>query len=204
MNKNIKRIVCLLVVFSCVFALVGCGEIKKAETTVNGMFNAFKNINFEEAQKYVDLDDINLSSENDLANNSKLIMETIFANLNYEIISSEKIDNNNVVVKTKITVTDMKPVLGDFFAKALEYAFSNAFAQPQPTEEETKKKMEEIFVECASKPELAMVTNEIDIKVSKNQNNKWKVLTDDVFVNALIGGFLDAAEDLENSFNAEE
>lgn len=204
MNKNIKRIVCLLVVFSCVFALVGCGEIKKAETTVNGMFNAFKNINFEEAQKYVDLDDINLSSENDLANNSKLIMETIFANLNYEIISSEKIDNNNVVVKTKITVTDMKPVLGDFFAKALEYAFSNAFAQPQPTEEETKKKMEEIFVECASKPELAMVTNEIDIKVSKNQNNEWKVLTDDVFVNALLGGFLDAAEDLENSFNAEE
>ena len=81
---------------------------------------------------------------------------------------------------------------------------SNAFAQPQPTEEETKKKMEEIFVECASKPELAMVTNEIDIKVSKNQNNEWKVLTDDVFVNALLGGFLDAAEDLENSFNAEE
>ena len=53
MNKNIKRIVCLLVVFSCVFALVGCGEIKKAETTVNGMFNAFKNINFEEAQRCV-------------------------------------------------------------------------------------------------------------------------------------------------------
>lgn len=69
-----------------------------------------------------------------------LIMETVFGNLSYEIISSEKVDNNNVVVKTKVTATDMKPVMREFLTKALEYAFSNAFSSPQPTEEETNKK----------------------------------------------------------------
>ena len=178
-------------------------QIKKAETAVNGMFAAFKSLNFEEAQKYVNVEDITKAG-NEANENSMLIMETVFGNLSYEIISSEKVDNNNVVVKTKVTATDMKPVMGEFLTKALEYAFSNAFSSPQPTEEETNKKMEEILVECASKPELATVTNEVDIKVVKTESKEWKIEADDTFVNALLGGLADAAKEMENAFNTEE
>lgn len=201
--KKIKLITAILLTFVLMLSLTGCGEIKKAETTVNGMFAAFKSLNFEEAQKYVSVEEI--TKTGDEANeNSMLIMKTVFGNLDYEIVESNKVDNNNVVVKTKITATDMKPVMGEFLKKALEYAFSSAFSNPQPTEEETNRKMEEILVECASKPELATVTNEVDIKVVKTESKEWKIEADDTFVNALLGDLADAVKEMENAFNTEE
>ena len=98
----------------------------------------------------------------------------------------------------------MKPVMGEFFSKALEYAFSTAFSTPQPTEEETNKKMEEILIECASKPDLATVTNEVDIKVIKVESNDWKIEADETFVNAVLGGLAEATKEMENAFNTEE
>ena len=201
--KKFKSITAIILTLILTLSLTGCGEIKKAETAVNGMFTAFKSLNFEEAQKYVNVDEITKAGE-EANENSMLIMETVFDNLSYEIISSEKVDNETVIVKTKVTATDMKPVLGEFLAKALEYAFSNAFANPQPTEEETNKKMEEILVECASKPDLATVTNEVDIKVIKTESKDWKIEADDAVVNALLGGLADAAKEMENAFNTEE
>lgn len=201
--RKIKTITALLLTLVIVLSLAGCGEIKKAETAVNAMFVAFKNLDFEEAQKYVNVEDI-INTDNETDKNSKLIMETVFDKLNYEIISSEKIDNNTVFVKTKITATDMKPVMGVFFSKALEYAFSTAFSTPQPTEEETNKKMEEILIECASKPDLTTVTNEVDIKVIKVESNDWKIEADETFVNAVLGGLAEATKEMENAFNTEE
>lgn len=201
--KKFKSITAIILTLILTLSLTGCGEIKKAETAVNGMFAAFKNLDFEEAQKYVNVDEITKAGE-EANENSMLIMETVFDNLSYEIISSEKVDNETVIVKTKVTATDMKPVLGEFLSKALEYAFSNAFANPQPTEEETNKKMEEILVECASKPDLATVTNEVDIKVIKTESKDWKIEADDAVVNALLGGLADAAKEMENAFNTEE
>lgn len=201
--KKIKILTSLLLTFIIAFSLTGCGEVKKAETAVTGMFNAFKELNFEEARKYVNVDDIT-SSEDESTANAEVIMKSVFKNLNYEIISSEKVDSNNVVVKTKITATDMKPVMGNFFTKALEYAFSNAFSEPQPTEEETNAKMEEILTECVSQPDLATVTNEVDIKVVKNENKEWEVKVDDAFVNAILGGLSDAVDELNKSFDNAE
>lgn len=201
--RKIKSIIATLLTFIFMLSLTGCGEIKKAETAVNGMFTAFKNLDFEEAQKYVNVDEITKAGE-EANENSMLIMETVFDNLSYEIISSEKVDSETVIVKTKVTATDMKPVLGEFLTKALEYAFSNAFANPQPTEEETNKKMEEILVECASKSDLATVTNEVDIKVIKTESKDWKIEADDAVVDALLGGLADAAKEMENAFNTEE
>ena len=201
--KRFKSITAIILTLILILSLTGCGEIKKAETAVNGMFTAFKSLNFEEAQKYVNVDEITKAGE-EANENSMLIMETVFDNLSYEIISSEKVDSETVIVKTKVTATDMKPVLGEFLTKALEYDFSNAFANPQPTEEETNKKMEEILVECASKPDLATVTNEVDIKVIKTESKDWKIEADDAVVNALLGGLADAAKEMENAFNTEE
>lgn len=200
--KKIKSIIAVVLTFILVLSLTGCGEIKKAETAVNGMFTAFKNLDFEEAQKYVNVEDItNGENSNE---NSEIVMKTIFGNLGYEIISSEKVDDSTVIVKTKITATDMKPVMGEFFTQAMQYAFSTAFSSPQPSEEEQEKKMEEILVSCASKPDLATVTNEVDIKVVKTDSKEWKIEADDTFANAILGGLMDAAKELENAFNTEE
>lgn len=202
--KRIKSIIATILALVLLFSLTGCGEIKKAETAVNGMFTAFKNTDIEAAAKYVDVDEINASEDSSDSISTEFVMKTIFNKLDYKIISSEKVDDTTVKVKTEITVTDMKPVLGEFFTNAMQYAFSTAFSNPQPTEEETNKKMEEMFIESASKEDLATVTNEVDITVVKTENNEWKVKSDDTFADALLGGLITAGEELSKAFENQE
>lgn len=202
--KRIKSIIATILALVLLLSLTGCGEIKKAETAVNGMFTAFKNTDIEAAAKYVDVDEINASEDSSDSISTELVMKTIFNKLDYKIISSEKVDDTTVKVKTEITVTDMKSVLGEFFTNAMQYAFSTAFSNPQPTEEETSKKMEEMFIESASKEDLATVTNEVDITVVKTENNEWKVKSDDTFADALLGGLITAGEELSKAFENQE
>ena len=202
--KRIRSIIATILAIVLLLSLTGCGEIKKAETAVNGMFTAFKNTDIEAAAKYVDVDEINASEDSSDSISTELVMKTIFNKLDYKIISSEKVDDTTVKVKTEITVTDMKPVLGEFFTNAMQYAFSAAFSNPQPTEEETNKKMEEMFIESASKEDLATVTNEVDITVEKTENNEWKVKSDDTFADALLGGLITAGEELSKAFENQE
>lgn len=206
MKKYSKIISLIIFIVTMATLLTGCGEIKKAETTINNTFTALKKLDFETASNYINVDEIMESddeSDDSLSLDDNLFMENLFDKLEHKIVSSEKIDKNTVIVKTEITAIDMKPVLAEYFGKALQYAFANAFANPQPSEEETNKKMEEMFVECISKEDLAMVTNEVDIKVVK-VDKKWKIESADELSNALLGGLAEAAEELGNSFNSAE
>ncbi len=200
MKNTAKRITAILLTFVLIFSLAGCGEVKKAETAVNGMFAAFMAGDFDEAQKYVDISDFENDS-NPITGDTKTMMEVLFGSLSYNIVSSEKNDDGSVSVKTEITATDMKPVLADLMLKAIEYSLSNAFADPAPTEEEMNAKMQELFIESATKPDLATVTNTVDIKAAKTENGDWKIQGSDELVNALLGGMTDAALELSDALN---
>lgn len=93
--------------------------------------------------------------------------------------------------------------MGEFYIKAFQYAFSMAFASPQPSAEEMTEKMNDIFNECAGKDDLAMVTNEVDIKVIK-VDKKWKIEVTDEVSNAILGDLKTAAEEANNSLNISE
>lgn len=198
-----KKVFALILVSCMLLSFTGCGEVKNAEKAVNGMFTAFKNADLDEAQKYVNVDDIT-NAENESDENTAIILKAIFEKLDYEIISSEKIDDSTVSVKTKITAIDMAPVMTEYLSKVFEYAIANAFAEPQLTDDEYTQKIEEFLIECLSKPDLATVTNEVDIKVVKTENNEWKIETDANFLNALMGGLPDISDGLNEEFNSLE
>lgn len=203
MQRVIKIMMLSLSVFVLLLSLTGCGEIQKSEKTVSGMFNAFKGLDFETAKNYVDINELKLSNDKEkLTGNAEMFMKNLFNKLNYKIISAEKIDDQTVMVKTEITAVDMKPVMGEFFTNAMQFAFSNAFTpkEQQLSDEEMNKKTEEFFVQSVSKPDLATVTNTVDIKVVKVEK-AWKVAVDDTFTDALFGGLMTVAKDMEKSFN---
>ena len=200
MKKVTMRVISLIMAVSLMFVFSGCGEVKKAETAVAGMFESFKALDFEKAREYVNVDEIRPGSSGAMTGNMEMFMKNLFDKLTYEIVSSEKIDSNTVNVNTKITAIDMKPVFSEFFTAALQYAMASAFANPQPTEAETAKKMEELFVASASKPDLATVTNEVVIKVVKGEDG-WKIASDETLSDALLGGITAAINDINNIFS---
>lgn len=206
MKKTFKITTTLILIMAMVLSLSGCGEINKAENTVNGMLSALKEADVEKVSKYMNLDDFktDIEDENSITSNVEMLIKNMFAQLDYKIISSEKIDKTTVVVTTEITNTDMKPVITEFFASALQYAFANAFANPQPSVEERSKKMEEMFIETINKPDRATVTNTADITVIKTEDKSWRIKSDDAFLNTLMGGLYEATKQIENSFNNAE
>ena len=171
----------------------------EAKTVINNMLTAFKNLDFKKAQKYIAIKELATTDER-----TSLVIKTIFRNFSYEIISANAVDDKNVSIKAKITSTNIKPVIGEIMKKTLEYAFSNFFVYPHPTDKETDEKTKNIIIECVSKPNLATVTKEVDIKVIKKSGNKWKINADDALINALLGGLAEAVQGIGNAFTAGE
>ncbi len=199
MRKILKTSAALFMVLVMMLAMTGCGEIENAESAVNNMFKAYKNLNFEEAQEYIIEEEVSEDSQAGLTEEMELFMKNLFDKLSYEIISSEKVDSDNVNVTTKITAIDMKVVLGDFVSAIMQYAFENA--AEGLSDEEIEAQTERIFVECVEKPDLATVTNEIVIKVTK-VDGKWKVVSDETLNDAILGGLAAATEELEKNFGS--
>ena len=197
MKNTVKRIMALAMAAIMLLAFTGCSPEKKAEKAVTSFLTALKNVEIEEAGKYINTD---ASTESDFASGeNKIFAEKIFGKMEYEILSSEAVNDAEVKVSLKITNVDMKPVLGEFMMQALQYAFSNMAADPAPTEEEMEAKYMEILTECLSKDDLATVTNEVEVTVV-DVNGEWKINVEETFANAMLGGLSDAAKELQNSF----
>ncbi len=196
--RKIKSAAAILLSLVLTLSLTACGEIQKAETAVNGMFEAVKSLNFEEAGKYISDSGIEeLADAPDEA--TEMFVEKVCGNMSHEIVSSEKADDGSVLVKTNITSIDMKPVLENFLVKAVEYTFSTGSLGTQMTDEESQAKMQEILAECISAPDLATVTNEVDIKVAPDDNGEWKIEGDDALASAMLGNLTESLENIDEA-----
>ena len=85
MKKTLKITTTLILITAMVFSLSGCGEIKKAENSVNGMFAALKEADVEKVSEYMNLDDFKTDSEDEdsITSNLEMLIKNMFAQLDY-------------------------------------------------------------------------------------------------------------------------
>lgn len=197
MNRFVKKLTAAVLALVLALSVAACGvtPTQQAESVVKGMLDAFKAMDFETASKYLSTEDTFDSEE---IGDFEMFLKML-EKLQYEIVGSEQVSGEQVRVTVKITAVDMQPVIGKFMAKALEYAFANAFADPAPTEEETNEAMLKILNDLLAAEDLAMTTSETVINVVKTEDG-WKVQGDDTFADALFGGLGKALEQMENAF----
>jgi len=201
-KKILGLILAVVMVTACLAACGGPSPEQQAEKAVDSCFTALKSGDTQTATSY--MKDSNITDTDDDSEDAAInetMTKAVFGKLEYKILSSQKMDDSTVTVKVEITNVDMKPVFTEFFTQALQYALENAFADPQPTEEEMDQKMTEIFDTCLSKEGLATVTKEVDVKVIMD-GEKWIIDSDEGLANALLGGLGDAMEELEDSFSS--
>lgn len=202
MKKTVNKFIAQLMIFALIFSLSGCGEVKKAESAVSELLSALKNADSEKASKYIDLNDLSGAEDGEeFLEDTEILIQNMFKQLDYKILSSEQKDSATVIVTVEITNTDMKPVLKEFYSDALEYAFSKALSGAEQSDEEISKEVEKIFVDCLNKPDLATVTNTADITVVKTEDKAWRIQSDDDFLNALLGGLYEAEKEIEESYS---
>ncbi len=194
MKRNLRNWMVLLLVGIMVLSMTGCSQTKKAEKAVENMLDALQNYDLERAQEYMDVEAMEESVGSD-DESSEEFMRIIFEDMEYEILSSEQIDDETVEVSVEVTTIDMTKFMQSYFAKALEFAFSNLDA----TDEETEAKMEELMQECLEDTRDERITQEAVATVVKGDDG-WKVESDDALINAMLGGLPEATKNLEANF----
>lgn len=201
MKRAIKIMAAVLAALILVMGLSACGSAKTPESAVEGLFDALKDQDMIEVAKYVDLESIeDLISDKSKVEDAQKFLKEIGKKLDYEIISSEEVDENTAKVKTKVTSIDMAEVMKNYIAKGMQYSLSSVFGSGVATDEENQEYMEELFMECMTDESVGTVTNEIDVTVLKQEDGSWKVNADSTFNDAVLGGISNTAESILSEF----
>ncbi len=189
--KNLLKILAFVLTFSTLtLSLTACGgdPTKEAQAVVEKEFEVLKNPDDKAYEEYLGLDELSALGVTDEASqeNVKKIIDKILTSIEYSIVSSEKVDNENVTVKVDVTSLDMEMAMQNFTTEFI--AFSMTEEAANLSDEELNNKMLEILLEVLSNPDLETVKNTIDINVTK-VDNEWVIEQNEELINSLASAF---------------
>ncbi|PRR83453.1 DUF4878 domain-containing protein [Clostridium vincentii] len=184
--KQLKRVVLIMLFFTLVGGVYGCGtkspsntvedyleEVKKGES---GEFSDLLNQTLDKAENKEETQKQEISDET-----TKKLSNSI-QDLTYTI-NSEKIDGDSATVNVKINGPDMAAVMTDYIQKAFTNAFAQAFSDKKATDEENNKLYDSMLLECLDNVKYTERTG--DISLTKTEGD-WKINKDDALTEVLI------------------
>ena len=205
MKKVLKKIILLITVLAMCVSFAACSGSKGAdvstpEGTVEAMLTAFAATDYDEIEKYVDLDKILSREDNeDLLADPEIMMKEVFSEIKFNIVESVEQDDGTYLVKTQIVTTDMGSAISEYIVEVMSFVYSD----DATSEEDVEKYQEELFMEKITADDRNVAFNEVDIKVVKD-GDAWKVEADDELANAVLGGFHKSIETLMEQIAATE
>jgi hypothetical protein len=196
-----KKVLALFLVFALGAGLIGCGG-EKPEQAVKNTFDAIKNGDSEAASKYINYDDLlnagetsDKTSTDESDTESKEMVELVLKHFDYKIISSSE-DGDSATVKAEITNINMSVILADFISEAFTLAFSGLDEKTMDTQMNNK------FTELLNREDNKTVTKTVEIKLAK-KGDSWKISISDELTDAIFGGMISAAKEMNDSFGSD-
>ena len=194
-----KKMFVLIVAIGIIFALGACNSTNGPENAVKSGLDAVKSLDEGTVQQMFGEDLMSTSSngKDALSDESQKI---IFSGLTYKISKTEE-NGSEATVTTEITNKNFKSAMTDYLKEGMTLSFENAFKDEseQLSEEELQEKTNKILLEKL-KAVNETITNTVNIKLKKDDNDKWVIQTDEKLIDALVGGMVSAANDLSSSF----
>lgn len=189
MKRAIKIIASVLAALVITMGFSACGSANSPQAAVKGVFEAVKKQDLEKAEKYIDLAQVRaFITEKAQVSDADAVIKELGKKLEYEIISTEKVDDNTAKVKTKITSVDMAAVMKNYFSQKLQNSISSLFGAASDTAQG-----DALFIQCLTDESVGTVTKEAEITVKKGEDG-WKVSADSTFNDAFTGGLKSTAE----------
>ena len=155
------------------------------KVALEGMLNSLKTGDFEKASQYVDINALLDSSK--LEENDQDKQKLLFDKLSWKINKVTE-ENNNATVEVEITTKDFKVIIENCMQKALKAVFSG--------QDFSNEQLENMLVEELSNEQVQTTTLNSTINLTK-QDGKWKVVSDDTLVSALLPGLNEAIEEIQ-------
>jgi hypothetical protein len=190
----------LLLALILVFSLTGCGPDLEAEAkaSLEKTLTALKSADAKTLGKlsgekdfYGDADKIFGSKKT-----ARQIVKTMFAHFDYKILSSKKIDDENVTLRVKITNVDMNKVVPKWYSDFTNYVTANPSIVTDENAVMTKTfDILKTDIDQAAE-DKTFVNKTVTVKMKKVKD-EWKVKdADDQMLDAMLGGFQSAINKL--------
>lgn len=167
-------------------------SVDSPEGTVDGFLRAVKDCDSEGLAMYMDSNDINTLLNNNLdEENAKAICTNLMRNLSWEIISvEENEDQSEATVTVAVTNSDFSKVLKVYKKEAVEYMLYNVY-NDEVTKDVMRQECENIFaqqIKTASEKTDNLVTEEIEVKLVKNESYTWDMEVTKELTKSALGG----------------
>ncbi|SOC37139.1 DUF4878 domain-containing protein [Ureibacillus acetophenoni] len=200
-----KKFLSLFTLGLTAFMLTACsGQEAKPADVVTSFLEAIQAGDLEKAGTYVSSengsDEFDFTGLNEGAEDpaTAALVNGISNNYQFKNVKENTIDENNAEVTVEITSLDFAAAMGT----AMEEIFGVAFelAMEDQTEEEYNKAMEdksnEILSNTMTSKDAEMVTRDVTLKLTKDDEGKYKIVSDEQLMEAVLGN----AAEVESMF----
>ncbi|HLR20494.1 MAG TPA: DUF5105 domain-containing protein [Tissierellaceae bacterium] len=200
MKRRNKFLALFLILVLSLSILASCtdetDDRETPEEAVENALTAIKELDIETAEKYFDYDDLieeyeDEDMEIDILESEEDI-KPVFANLEFEILSSE-VGEDTAIVETEITNINMETIMDEYIEQSFSLAMENIFEEDENLEEEIK----EIFIELIERNDNELVTSTVDINLRRIEDS-WEIDMDDELADAITGGLISIVDSLED------
>lgn len=196
-KKLASKIIAIIVVIAIIILLTAMIAVSSdPKKSLDGLLMNLKAGDFEKAQEYLS-DDESLTDTTLDDETQKLLFNKLSWNI--KKVTKEK-DKATIVVEIKNK--DFKTIIKNYTDRALEDAKNSAkeaigsgSANIATDSTSQRTKLKQYFIDELNKDDVATTSSEIVINAVK-VDNKWKIVSDDNLVNALLPGFEESVNSL--------
>ena len=185
-----KKKITLLMIILMLLSLAAC-TFEKPEDKVTKFLDGVKTSDTEILKGYVDNKYVNLlvNAKGDPKVISA-VRKTLFKNLKYEIVSSEKKDGKTVV-KVKISNTNFKNVIKDYDSESYSYIIDNLYSGSLNRKNLNAKCLKILLKSVKeSLKENKKYTKEVDVELVENDHNAYDLKVTNKLMDAVTGGLI--------------
>lgn len=195
---NYKKMLSYILILIIVICVTGCGSKNDAKEALDIMMQGFKTGDAEKINEYYDFDEISRFINPNKQDEMLLAVLNILPEMDYSILSADRIDSNTVGINLKIKTLDFSHIM-NMYIQEVENMVDNS---------EYKTKLSTITQEeyqglLADKMLYAINQNDADKIVKtvyvtmKKQNGKWYMSDgNESFLRAMFGNLIDAVNSL--------
>ena len=189
MKKIITLIISIVMAAGCCACSV---SVDSPEGVVDGFLRAVKDCDKEELAMYMDNNDINTLTNNNLDEQiAKEIRTDIMDNLSWEITSVEENEEQTAATVTvAVTNADFSGTLKAYKKEAVDYMLYNVY-NDEVTKDVMRQECQSIFaqqIKNASEKTDNLVTAEVQVNLTKNESYTWDMEVTEELTKAAIGG----------------
>lgn len=195
MKKILRQIISWSMVLALFALLTGCGHnTQKAEQSVSEMLDGMKHAEITHIQQFFPEQ---LEQEDATDADSKALLQAMFKNLQYTILSSEETAKDTIAVKTEISNANLVEAFRMSVGKILNLSLENAFGNTL-SDQEMSEKAFAVFISHIDSLTAEPVKTTVTISVKK-ENGKWKPVADTAVADAALGGLVTVFSQMEQA-----